>query len=243
VRQVYAELLKIRTAPWTTVILVVAMLAIVGLGAAGTSNDAEGGFLVSPEREIIDVAGTSTIFALLLGILVITWDYRHGTITQTFLAAPRRERVVAAKLGTAVLVGAVLAAVALALTIVIAELWLGAQFQLEGEHWEHAGRIVVGAALWAVLGLGLGATLQTQVGALILALVWFLVVELILIGLGPNIRDIDRYLPGEVLRQFAGAGSIEEDDLGRTTAGLIATAYAGGLAAIGTMSVLWRDVG
>jgi ABC-2 type transport system permease protein len=235
--------LKIRTAPWTTLILVLSMLAIIGLGAAGISNDAEDGFLPSPETDIIDLAGTSTIFALLLGILVVTWEYRHGTITQTFLAAPRRERVVAAKLGTAVVAGAVLAVFALALGIGIAELWLGEQFQLEGEHWRQAGRIVLGAALWAGLGLGLGATLQTQVGALILALVWFLVVEFILVGLGSRLRDVDRYLPGEVLRQFAGAGAIEDDDLGRTTAGLIATAYAVGLAAIGTVSVLWRDVG
>jgi ABC-2 type transport system permease protein len=243
VRQVYAELLKIRTAPWTTLILVLSMLAIVGLGAAGISNDAEDGFLPSPETDIIDVAGTSAIFALLLGILLITWEYRHGTITQTFLAAPRRERVVAAKIGLAAVVGVVLAVAALALGIAIAELWLGNQFKLESEHWRHAGRVVLGAALWAVLGLGLGATLQSQVGALILALVWFLVIELILVGLGSTIRDIGRYLPGEVLRQFAGAGAGGEDDLRRASAGLIAAAYAFGLAAIGTVSVLWRDVG
>ena len=142
-RLVYAELLKIRTAPWTTVTLVLVLLAIVALGAAGTSNDAENGFSVSPESDIVDITGIATIFTLILGILVVTWDYRHGTITQTFLAAPRRERVMAAKLVTALVLGALLVAISLALSIAIAEIWLGDAFQLTGEHWKQAGRIMI----------------------------------------------------------------------------------------------------
>jgi ABC-2 type transport system permease protein len=240
-RQVYAELLKIRTAPWTTVTLVVSMLALVALGAVGTSADADNGFVTSPEADIVDIAGISTVFALILGILVVTWDYRHGTITPTFLAAPRRERVVGAKLVVAVLLSALLVAASLALGIVIARIWLGAEFQLESEHWQQAGRIAVGALLWAVLGFGLGAALQTQVGALISALIWFLVVELILVGLGSRIGDIGRFLPGELLRVFA-SPELEDDDLGRATAGLLAAAYAFVFAAVGTFSVLRRDV-
>jgi ABC-2 type transport system permease protein len=239
-RLVLAELLKIRTAPWTTVILVLALLALTALGAAGTSDEVQSGFVQPAEADIVDVGGISTIFALLMGILIVTWDFRHGTVTQTFLAAPRREWVVAAKLVTAALIGALLAAASLALAILIAELWLGDQFQLARENWEHAGRIVVGAILWAVLGVGLGAALQTQVGALISALVWFLVVELVLVGLGPRIGEIDDYLPGEALREFAGPG--DADRLGRANAGLLAVGWAFGLATVGLASVLRRDV-
>lgn len=240
-RLVYAELLKIRTAPWTTLTLVLVLLAIVALGAAGTSNDAESGFSVSPESDIVDIAGISTIFTLILGILVVTWDYRHGTITQTFLAAPRRERVMAAKLVTALVLSALLVAIALALAIMIAEVWLGGAFQLSGEHWRQAGRIMIAAVLWAILGLGLGAVLQTQVGALISAIVWFLVVELVIVGLGSKIGHIDKYLPGEALREFGSSGEVE-DRLGRTTAGLLAAGYALVAAVLGTISVLRRDV-
>lgn len=240
-RLLYAELLKIRTAPWTTVTLVLVLLAIVALGAAGTSNDAESGFSVSPESDIVDIAGISTIFTLILGILVVTWDYRHGTISPTFLAAPRRERVMAAKLVTATVLGALLVAISLAVAIAIAEIWLGNAFQLSDEHWKQAGRIMIAAVLWAILGLGLGAILQTQVGALISAIVWFLVVELVIVGLGSKIGDIDKYLPGEALREFGSSGELE-DRLGRTTAGLLAAGYALVAAVLGTISVLWRDV-
>lgn len=240
-RLIYAELLKIRTAPWTTLTLVLVLLGIVALGAAGTSNDAESGFSVAPESDIVDIAGISTIFTLILGILLVTWDYRHGTITQTFLAAPRRERVMAAKLVVALMLGALLVVISLALAISIAEIWLGDAFQLSDEHWSHAGRIVMAAVLWAILGLGLGAILQTQVGALILAIVWFLVVELVLVGLGSKIGHIDKYLPGEALREFASPGPVD-DRLGRTAAGLLAFGYAVVAAVLGTISVLWRDV-
>jgi ABC-2 type transport system permease protein len=240
VRLVYTELMKIRTAPWTAVTLLLALLAITALGAAGISHDAESGVLSDPEGDIIDLGGFATIFTLILGILVVTWDYRHGTITQTFLAAPRRERVALAKLATAILVAAVLILLTLGLGLLIAKIWLGDAFQLTDENWKHAGRLVFGAILWAILGVGLGATLQTQVGALITALVWFLVVELILVGLGSRIWDIGYYLPGQALTQFAAVDPPEE--LSRSTAGLLAAAYALGFAALGFASMIRRDV-
>ena len=239
-RLIHAELLKIRTAPRTTFGLVLALLAIVGLGAAGTSYDVANGFFEDPETEIVGIGHTATIFALILGILVITWDYRHGTIIQTLLAAPRRERVVGAKLLVAGVLAAALAVLALALAILIAEIWLGDDFELRGENWSQMFRLVVATVLWAVLGLGLGATLRTQVGALITALVWFLVVESILTSIGWKIGEIAQYLPGEVLGDFAGTGRPEE--FSRATAGLLAFVYAFGLAAVGTLFVLRRDV-
>jgi ABC-2 type transport system permease protein len=239
-RLVYAELLKIRTAPWTSVTLFLALIAIVVLGASGIANDARDGFVDDPEADIIDMVGIATIFTLILGILVVTWDYRHGTITQTFLASPRRERVVAAKLATTVVLSALLLLVAMALALFVAKIWLGDQFSLTEENWEQARRIVAAGVLWGILGLGLGATLQTQVGALISALIWFLVVEFILVGLGSRIWNIGHYLPGQALSKFASVA--EPEHLTRTEAGLLAVAYAIGLAALGTLSMLRRDV-
>ena len=239
-RLVYAELLKIRTAPWTTLTLVLALLAIMGLASAGISNDAESGFVSDPEGDIVDAAGIATIFTLILGILIVTWDYRHGTVTQTFLAVPRRERVVAAKLVTAVLLAVLLVVAALALALLVARLWLGDLFDLTDENWKQAGRLVISAVLWAILGLGVGAMLQTQVGALITALIWFLVVEQILVGLGSRIWDIGDYLPGQALSAFGGLDPSEH--LSRTSAALLAAAYAFGFAAVGLVSVLRRDV-
>ena len=239
-RLVLAELLKLRTAPRTPLILVVSMVALAGLGGATISHDANIGNLADPEGDIVEVAGIATFLALILGILVVTWDYRHGTIVQTFLAEPRRERVMGAKLVAGVVVGLLLVVLALIPPVVVAKVWLGGEFDVGALDWEQVGRLLVASVLWVVIGMGLGAALQTQVGALMSALIWFLVVENILAGLGRWIWDVGSYLPGHALDQFA-QGS-ESEEFGPTTAGLIGLAYALLFAAVGLVSVVRRDV-
>jgi hypothetical protein len=111
-----SELLKIRTAPRTVLSLLLAELVIVGIGTASVidgsdeSGIPEGFDAVRPrlERDLIDVTSASLLFAVLLGVLVITWEYRHGTISQTFLSTPVRDRVIAVKALVAGLAGAAL---------------------------------------------------------------------------------------------------------------------------------------
>ena len=55
----------------------------------------------------------------MLGVLIITGEYRHKTVTPTFLAEPRRGRVVMAKLGTAFGGGVVLGVLTMVTGLVI----------------------------------------------------------------------------------------------------------------------------
>ena len=52
----------------------------------------------SDQRDLLGVGGLATIFAALAGILVVTSEYRFGTIRPTFVFTPRRSRVIGAKL-------------------------------------------------------------------------------------------------------------------------------------------------
>jgi ABC-2 type transport system permease protein len=256
VRLLYSELLKIRTAPRTSLGLVLGLLLLIGLGSASTAYDAESSPF-APETassDVIRVVSIAPVFTLLLGILVVTWEYRHGTITQTFLATPRREWVIGAKDAVSFLAGAVLAVAALAVALLVASFWIS--LDLERGQWELAGRVVFAAAVWGVFGAGLGALLQSQVGAIVTAFVWFLVAEPLLGVTIEALTDaaITDYLPGSVIDRLqsaatetieVGPGGIPtgpDDPYGLWAAALLASGYAAVFAALGLVSAVRRDV-
>lgn len=211
-RLVQAELLKLRTAPRTAIGLLLAMLGLAALGSGATASSADEPFAIETSvSDILDVASLAVIFSLILGILVVTWEYRHGTITSTFLATPRRERVIGTKVLVGAVAGALLAVLSVVVSLGVARFWI--DVELERGHWELIGRIVLGTAAWAVLGVGVGALLQSQVGAIVASLVWFLVAEPLL---GHAFDEVADYLPGAVSRPIDGRGHDGSGGAGRT---------------------------
>jgi ABC-2 type transport system permease protein len=243
VRLLYAELLKIRTAPRTSVGLVLGLLLLVGLGSAATASDADSSLFASETAlsDVIMTAAFGVVFALILGVLIVTWEYRHGTITQTFLATPRRERVIGAKFAIAFLSGAILAAAALAVALIVASFWIS--LDLDRGQWELLSRVLLAAALWGVLGAGLGAALQSQVGAIVTAFVWFLVAEPLLGAALDELADVSvaDYLPGAVIDRLHNVDD-QQYSYGLWVGSLLAVAYAAGFAALGMVSAVRRDV-
>jgi ABC-2 type transport system permease protein len=248
VRLLHAELLKLRTAPRTTIGLLLAMLGLAGLGSGSTASTADGSpFAVDTSvSDILDVASLAVVFALILGVLVVTWEYRHGTITSTFLATPRRERVIGTKLLVAALAGVLLGVASVVVSLGVASFWI--DVELERGHWELIGRIVLGTAAWAVLGVGVGALLQSQVGAIVASLVWLLVAEPLL---GLPLDDVADYLPGAALDRLMGVDTEAsegpgappaEHAYGLGVAALLTFAYAAGFAVLGIIAAVRRDV-
>jgi ABC-2 type transport system permease protein len=246
VRLLYAETLKVRTAPRTLIGLLLALVGLMVLGSGSTAASAEESPLQLSfvEYDLLGIPPIATIFSLMVGILVVTWEYRHGTITQTFLAEPRRERVIGAKLALSFLAGAALAVLAIVAVLVVARFWV--EIGLEREHWELIGRIVLGAALWGIFGCGLGALVQSQVGAIVIAFVWFLVAEPLL---GFQFDRMGDYLPGAVLDRLLDnsvttteSGERPDFALDLSAAALLAAGYAVLLGAAGIASALRRDV-
>jgi hypothetical protein len=215
-----AELLKIKTAPRTLVGLLLAELAIVAIGTASTidsalNSGAPPGFEAPPlrnlESDLIGVVSSSLLFALILGVLVITWEYRHGTITQTFLITPVRERVLAVKALAAALVGAALVLPALVLMLVIAEIWVGDRLDFSGHDWQLVGRVFLAAAIVAALGVEIGACTARQLGAIIVAFAWVAFAEPAL-----SIWDtLGPYLPLHAIDAILGSHSDNSISFGR----------------------------
>src|ERR1035438_5530789 len=91
------EVLKLRTirGPWL-VLAVGPLLVIAGISGLVVS----GANLHDPQTQAKALAhvGLTAIFALAFGILAVAGEYRHKTITDTYLSTPERGRVIGAKL-------------------------------------------------------------------------------------------------------------------------------------------------
>jgi hypothetical protein len=130
IRLVRAELTKLTT---TRLLygLTAAMAAFAALTVvANVIIAGEQGDPLSAYSLPVLVAGPVTLLsgaALLLGILGMAGEFRHQTVTQTFLVTPHRGRVVAAKLVAYPLAGIALTLTILAFTAAVATGWLAAK--------------------------------------------------------------------------------------------------------------------
>jgi len=241
VRLIAAELLKAWTTPRTLFGILLAELAIIGIGTAGTVDSAASSNPLPPsfEQDLISVSSIAVFFAVLIGVLVITTEYRHGTISQTFLATPAREWVLGAKAVAAGLLGAAFVVPGVLLTLVIAEVWVGGRgFHIGGDELEQIARLLLGAAVGALFGLSIGAALGRQLGAFILVLGWFIIVEHAIAALFPSTED---YLPGRAaIGGLLGTGGSEFPSFGEALP--LAAAYVIGLGAIAVMVTRRRDI-
>jgi hypothetical protein len=222
--------------------LVLAELAIVGIGTASTIDSDEGlpRGVVLPrprlEEDLIDVTSASLLFALILGVLLITWEYRHGTITQTFLVTPVRDKVLVVKALVAAVAGAALVVPALLLMLVIAEIWIGDRLDFHGHHVELMGRVFLAAAIVCVLGMEIGASTGRQLGAIIVAFAWTIFTEPALSIWG----SIERYLPIHAIDGILGSSGEGSVSFGRGLATI--AVYIAALGALAIALTRRRDI-
>ena len=242
---VAAELLKLRTTrAWIGYLL--AGVALTGIAAAGTVGTAEQTSLGSEElsREILSSAGFATVLAFVIGIVAVTMEWRHGTVTRTFLVTPRRERVLLAKELFMLLLGAALALLAIVLVLAIAVPWLvvdGSSFETSGTV-AYALRLIVSTMLWGALGIGVGAVVHSQTPALVGSILWVLVGEALvtaLLGL-VDLEAVGDYLPGRALSAFDGSGG--NGGLSMWPAGAVGVAWVVTLALLGSLRIAREDV-
>ena len=98
IAQVRAELLKLRTTR-TTIGLILAMIALILLFTLLTGLLTHPSGLTSrqDQRQLLSVSSFAGVFSALAGVLLVTSEYRYGTIRPTVLFNPARSRVLSAK--------------------------------------------------------------------------------------------------------------------------------------------------
>ncbi len=200
------ELLRLRTARATWGLLAAAVLltaagsAAVLAGVGGVGGAPRGSLQL--RDDLLAVSGVGLFPVLLLGVVAVTGEFHHRTATSTFLVAPDRRRVLAAKAAAAALIGPPVALVLLAEAYAIGAAAGAVTVTVDRPLLEILGRSVVVAALWALLGVAIGAAVRHQTAALALPLQWLLVVEPQLPAYG--LTELLPWLPGGATGALAG---------------------------------------
>ena len=257
-----SELLKLRTVRTTAWLLALtalltALIVVVQIIQIVTSHPAFAPGSNQALRTVLGGVGTSGghLIMLCLGILSLGGEFRHGTITSTLLAAPRRPLLVGAKLAAIALTGLIFAGVVLALAVAIAVPWLagtGYHPQLgDGEFWlQLLGNFLV-LVLYGLIGFGVGVLIRNQIVAIVLSIVWVYILEpIIQLVTARWVKPVAPYLPSSAAssleRVFVPPGTQNAEFLPHFlpmwAGGLVLLAWALLFTALGGAFVLNRDV-
>jgi ABC-type transport system involved in multi-copper enzyme maturation permease subunit len=256
-----SEWLKLRTTtiPWllTGIALLITGLSLLAyfLNHGDQGPNHNGGFgpptpniphTVQQLRDLVGRGVGGYIFALLLGALVITVEFRHKTVTTSFLTTPHRTRFVLGKILISAIAGAVLAVIILAATVIGAGITLSAQGGSFSAMAHQIGAVAPGMilvyALFAVLGVGVGSLLTNQVAAIIVCLGWFLIVETIIEAIWTGTT---KWLPSGAASAAASVSAGRGQNVGLFTwwqGSILILLYGLVFAALGSFLLTRRDI-
>lgn len=214
-----AELVKMRTMPgmWVVALLAFPLTALfVMFSFINAGNHVfphqtfHAVFTLSQERLLLGSGfRTVTLLAPVLGVLCITTEYRHKTITGTLLQTPQREIVLGAKVIATVIWALGMAAVTFAAVGLEGLTWNAAMGGSTSAVLSQAGAVVpqmfAVTALLALFGLGFGTLVRNQIAGVLITIGESLIVEGLLVLLFVEVVHYNlNWLPGEATASFAG---------------------------------------
>lgn len=193
-------------------------------------------------RAMLSSVGVMSTVMLIIGIISVTSEFRHGTISTTFLVTPNRPRLMTAK---TLAVGAVGVAVALGSVALVMGISVPL-FMSRGVDFDLANPdlllvlvgVLAGIPLFGVMGVGFGAIIRHQTAAIMIPLIWFQVVENALPSYG--LRSMVKWLPSGATSAL---GRAEIPDLLPMWGGaLLLTVYAVSILGVGLVRLDRADI-
>lgn len=241
-----AEVLKLRSTRTALGLLIAALLVAVVptilavlLIPRQDLVETEGGLIAL--LGIMPAASLVPVLCLVFGILSMTNEYRHGTISYTYLTTPRRGQVIVVKLlvcaaiGAAVMLAAGLLAVLSAIVgAALRDIDLGLRQDpatSDRELLRDIALVLLTTGLATAFGVALGALIRHQVATVAGTLIWALGVENIITRLKPSVGE---WLPFTVFLQVV-VNTGEVDAAGPSLSSM--EAFAVSLAYIALASV------
>lgn len=263
IRSLRSEMLKITTTR-TWWVLALILFGWVGFNAGvigalgGVIVDQSGGAIGEtsiPPLAYSAVTAVGYVFPLLFGALASTTEFRHQTLTPTFLATPRRGVVLAGKVGSGLIWGAVYGLVGLAASVGVGALVMqlvGVDPDLgSGDTWALIGRALLAMALWAVIGVALGVLIPNQVAVIVIVLAFTQFLEPLLrtaTAFWEWTAAVGKFLPGAATDALVGSSiytmltGASADALEWWQGGLVLGAYAALFLVVGALTTWRRDV-
>ena len=254
-RSVAAEFAKIFTTRlwWILAIVLFGYIGLLAGGLAALFAGMQTG-VISPDT--VNTGGVATpdssslppliysfassvgyVFPVLLGALATTGEFRHQTLTPTFLATPRRGLVLGAKTVTLILVGSGFGVVALGASVGLGGGVLSAfgvdALLLEQATWLLVARTLLAMGLWAAIGVGLGVLVPNQVASIVIVLAFTQFIEPLL-RLAASFLEvtatIGNFLPGAASDALVGSSFL---NLANPSASMPLDWWQGGLVLLG----------
>lgn len=211
-----SEVLKTRsTQVWLWMIL--PAVALTSLTTIGQSYDLVQNYhLGVPDLNyygLFTASANGGVALLVIGILGLTTEFRHKTITPTLLATPNRWLLLLGKAISYVLFALFYAVICLIVNFAIALIWLNAEnVPVDFGHGVIAGivKAFVSLVAIAIFGLGLGALVRNQAAAMVIGIFYFSIIDGLLSVIPWERRVIYRYTPGADLSAFISNGHQQQ---------------------------------
>ena len=196
--------------------------------------------------------GIGYLLLLTIGVLMIGAEYRHKTITSTFLATPKRLQAMLAKVVALLVIGALYGLIS-----IVSSVGVGATvLKLAGhdpfpssEVFRTMALSLLVLGLWGLIGLGVGILIKNQVAALLMGIGVAWIVEPVaglLLGFWDfGAEHIVKYLPSQATSAVVNSVTQGGQQVARLewwAGALVLAAYAAVLAGFGIWRTLREDV-
>ena len=196
--------------------------------------------------------GVGYLLLLTIGVLMIGAEYRHKTITSTFLATPKRLQAMLAKVVALLVIGALYGLIS-----IVSSVGVGATvLKLAGhdpfpssEVFRTMALSLLVLGLWGLIGLGVGILIKNQVAALLIGIGVAWIVEPVaglLLGFWDfGAEHIVKYLPSQATSAVVNSVTQGGQQVARLewwAGALVLAAYAAVLAGFGIWRTLREDV-
>lgn len=192
----------------------------------------------------ISAGGAGTLVAV-MAMAAVAGEYRHRTAATTFLATPHRQRVLMAQVITFLLVGIGYSLTCVVINLAVAIPWLATKgihmSPFSDGNFAVLVAVILAAAIFGMIGAGLGAAVHSQLAAVVAVLLYLYVLEPLLSHIAA-LRSWTPYLPGVAADGLTSAIQTGVRILSPWAGGVVFAAWAIALAVAGVIVTVRTDI-